>query len=88
MVAREAMAYGRPVVATAVGGLVDAVSDGETGLLVPANDPEALRAAVMGLLEDAELRRRLGEAGRRHARAQAAEARSKLAQLYSLRFSA
>jgi glycosyltransferase involved in cell wall biosynthesis len=88
MVAREAMAYGRPVVATAVGGLVDAVRHGETGLLVPANDPEAIRAAVMRLLEDAELRRRLGEAGRRRAREQAAEARSKLAQLYSLRLSA
>jgi hypothetical protein len=42
----------------------------------------------MRLLEDAELRRRLGEAGRRRAREQAAEARSKLAQLYSLRLSA
>ena len=46
MVAREAMAYGRPVVATAVGGLVDAVEDGVTGVLVPPGDPLALRAAI------------------------------------------
>ena len=44
--AREAMAHGRPVVATAVGGLLDAVEDGVTGLLVPPRDPSALRAAI------------------------------------------
>jgi glycosyltransferase involved in cell wall biosynthesis len=64
MVAREAMAYGRPVVATAVGGLADAVADGETGLLVPAGDAVALRAALERLLADAGLRRRLGAAAR------------------------
>jgi glycosyltransferase involved in cell wall biosynthesis len=64
MVAREAMAYGRPVVATAVGGLADAIEDGETGLLVPPGDPAALRAALVGLLEDPALRRRLGDAAR------------------------
>ena len=64
VVAREAMAYGRPVVATAVGGLVDAVEDGVTGLLVPPRDPAALRAALERLLADEELRRRLGAAGR------------------------
>ena len=57
VVAREAMAYGRPVVATAVGGLLDAVEDGVTGLLVPPRDPAALRAAIERLLGDAELRR-------------------------------
>ena len=67
VVAREAMAYGRPVVATAVGGLVDAVEDGTTGLLVPARDPAALRAAVEALLGDAELRARLGRAARERA---------------------
>ncbi|MBA3402367.1 MAG: glycosyltransferase family 4 protein [Actinobacteria bacterium] len=68
--AREAMAYGRPVVAAAVGGLVDAVEDGVTGLLVPPRDPGALRAALERLLEDPELRRRLGEAGREKAHAE------------------
>ena len=67
VVAREAMAYGRPVVATAVGGLIDAVVHGETGLLVPPRDPPALRAALERLLDDAELRGRLGTAARRHA---------------------
>jgi glycosyltransferase involved in cell wall biosynthesis len=64
MVAREAMAYGRPVVATAVGGLVDAVADGETGLLVAPGDVGALRGAVVRLLEDAGLRARLGAEAR------------------------
>jgi glycosyltransferase involved in cell wall biosynthesis len=68
VVAREAMAYGRPVVATAVGGLVDAVEDGLTGLLVPPRDTRALRTAVKRLLGDAPLRRRLGEAARERAR--------------------
>ena len=67
VVAREAMAYGRPVVATRVGGLADAVEDGVTGLLVPARDPAALRAAIERLLADRELRRRLGDAARRSA---------------------
>ena len=65
--AREAMAWGRPVVATAVGGLVDAVVDGETGLVVPAGDVAALRAALERLLGDAELRARLGAAAREKA---------------------
>jgi glycosyltransferase involved in cell wall biosynthesis len=62
--AREAMAWGRPVVATRVGGLVDAVDDGVTGLLVPPRDVPALRAALERLLGDAELRSRLGAAAR------------------------
>jgi len=68
VVAREAMAYGRPVVATASGGLADAVEDGVTGVVVPARDPAALRAAIARLLGDAGLRRRLGEAAREAAR--------------------
>ena len=52
VVAREAMAHGRPVVASAVGGLLDAVEDGVTGVLVPPRDPQALRAAIEMLLAD------------------------------------
>jgi glycosyltransferase involved in cell wall biosynthesis len=64
----EAMAHGRPVVASAVGGLKDLVVDGETGLLVPPRDPVALRAALERLLGDGGLRRALGAAGRERAR--------------------
>ena len=67
VVAREAMAYARPVIATSVGGLPDAVIDGETGLIVPPRDVEALRAALERLLGDAELRARLGAGARRFA---------------------
>lgn len=67
MTAREAMAHGRPVVATAVGGLVDAIEDGVNGLLVPAGDVAALRRALERLLGDAGLRRRLGIAARTRA---------------------
>jgi glycosyltransferase involved in cell wall biosynthesis len=58
------MAHGRPVVATAVGGLLDAVEDGVTGLLVDPLDPIALRDAVRHLLADGDLRARLGAAAR------------------------
>jgi phosphatidyl-myo-inositol dimannoside synthase len=63
-VAHEAMAYGRPVVATRVGGLVDAIEDGVSGLLV---DAAGLRPAVERLLADPELRARLSAAAREHA---------------------
>jgi glycosyltransferase involved in cell wall biosynthesis len=69
VVAREAMAHGRPVVASAVGGLLDAIEDGVTGLLVPPRDPRALRAAVERLLVDDELRDRLGTNARLRAQA-------------------
>ena len=65
--ATEAMAAGRPVVATAVGGLKDIVVDGETGLLVPPGDPDALRAAIARLLGDPSERERMGSAGRERA---------------------
>jgi glycosyltransferase involved in cell wall biosynthesis len=61
------MAWGRPVVAAAVGGLMDAVQDGVTGLLVPPGDVRALRAAIERLLGDADLRNRLGANAREYA---------------------
>jgi glycosyltransferase involved in cell wall biosynthesis len=68
VVCAEAMAHGRPVVASAVGGLLDLVADGETGIHVPPGDVDALRAALDRLLADPELRRRMGEAGRERVR--------------------
>ena len=65
--AREAMAWGRPVVASAVGGLLDAVDDEVTGLRVRPRDVPALRAALERLLGDGELRVRLGAAAREKA---------------------
>ena len=59
----EALACGRPVVATAVGGVPSVVEDGVTGLLVPPEDPQALARAILQLLEDETARRRMGEAG-------------------------
>jgi len=64
MVAREAMAYGRPVVATAVGGLVDAVEDGVTGVLVSPGNTDGLHTSIARLLSDASLRSGLGTAAR------------------------
>jgi len=68
VVAREAMAYGRPVVATAVGGLTEAIEDGVTGVVVPPRDAAALRAAIELLLGDPDLRARCGAAARDMAR--------------------
>jgi glycosyltransferase involved in cell wall biosynthesis len=59
----EAMAAGRPVVATAVGGTDEAVLHGETGLLVPAGAASALGDAIRALLADPERAARMGEAG-------------------------
>ncbi len=59
----EAMACGRPVVATAVGGLVDSVADGVTGELVPPRDPERLGAVLAALLADPHRRAAYGAAG-------------------------
>ena len=60
----EAMAFGLPVVATRVGGLPEVIEDGVTGLLVPPGDADALAQAMIRLLSDADLRRRMGQAGR------------------------
>jgi glycosyltransferase involved in cell wall biosynthesis len=68
LAALEAMSSGIPVVATAVGGLLDLVLDGETGILVPPRSPESIARALRVLLADRPLRGRLGEAGARRAR--------------------
>jgi glycosyltransferase involved in cell wall biosynthesis len=80
----EAMAHAKPVVATAVGGTPEAVLDGETGLLVPPRDVPALTAALQALLEDQDLRGRLGDAGRRRVEAhfQATAMTERILQLY------
>ena len=59
----EAMAMGRPVVATKVGGVPEVVEEGVTGLLVPPADPASLARAIVRLAEAPELRRQLGGAG-------------------------
>jgi len=68
-VALEAMAAGRPVVASAVGGLADLVVDGTTGILVPPGDAAALRSAIQQLLADPLVRARMGDEGRKRAAA-------------------
>ena len=65
----EAMAAELPVVASRVGGLDELVVGGETGILVPSGDHEALAAALTTMVEDRGLRRRLGDAGRSRAEA-------------------
>lgn len=64
----EAMAARRPVVATRVGGVPEVVSDGETGVLVPPADPQALARAIVGLLADPDRRAVMGEAAWRRVR--------------------
>ncbi len=61
----EAMAAGRPVVATQVGGNAQLVEDGRTGFLVPPRDPEATARAICRVLEAPDLARSLGERARR-----------------------
>jgi glycosyltransferase involved in cell wall biosynthesis len=62
--AAEAMACGLPVVATSGGALPEVVEDGVTGILVPPADARALAEAMDNLMRDAQLRRRMGKAGR------------------------
>lgn len=64
----EAMACGRPVIASAVGGLTDSVVSGVTGLLVPPSAPEELAVALRSVLEDPDLRASFGAAGLARAR--------------------
>jgi glycosyltransferase involved in cell wall biosynthesis len=65
LAAAEAMAAGKPVVASRVGGIPEYVADGETGLLVPPDDPAALADAIRTLLADPDRMTRFGLAGRR-----------------------
>ena len=60
----DAMACGKPIVGTQAGGIPEVVKDGETGILVPPRDHDALAAAIVTLLKDPRLRERLGAAGR------------------------
>lgn len=64
-VVMEAMTTGRPVIASRIGGLVDLVADGETGLLVEPDDRTALQQAIERLLVNPDLRRRMGQAALR-----------------------
>lgn len=59
----DAMACGKPIVATTAGGIPEVVADGETGLLVPPRDPAAMARAIVRLLADEELRASMGAAG-------------------------
>lgn len=64
----EAMSHGKPVVASRLGGIVDAVENGQNGLLVPPDDPTTLADTLLRVAEDKELANHLGEAGRERAK--------------------
>ena len=64
LVALEAQALGTPVVASAVGGLTEIIADGQTGFLVPERQSQAFADAIARLLDDPELRARMGAAAR------------------------
>jgi alpha-maltose-1-phosphate synthase len=63
----EAMACGTAVVASRTGGIPEVVADGETGLLVPPDDPAALAEALNALLSDPDRAQVMGQAGRKRA---------------------
>lgn len=63
----EAMATGKPVIGARVGGTAEVIAEGETGLLVPPEDAQALAQAIVGLISDKAARDRLGQLGRARA---------------------
>jgi len=64
----EAMAAGKPIIATNVGGTSEAIVDGETGILVPAKNIEVMTSTILKLARDKNLQNKLGEAGRHRSR--------------------
>lgn len=70
---REAGSAGLPAIVTDVGGNPEFVSDGQTGFVIPPNDPHALSEKIEILLKDLALRRRMGEASRIYSRSQTTE---------------
>jgi glycosyltransferase involved in cell wall biosynthesis len=64
----EAMALGRPVIATNVGGIESIITDGQNGLLVPPSDSKLLAARIAELVDDPVKARRIGATGREHVR--------------------
>jgi glycosyltransferase involved in cell wall biosynthesis len=84
MVALEAMERGRPVIASAVGGLPEIVADGDTGIVVPPGDADALADAIVALAGDLQRAARMGERGRERALAEFTPARSveRIEELY------
>jgi glycosyltransferase involved in cell wall biosynthesis len=63
---REGMSKGKAIIGTAIGGTLDMIRDGETGLLIEPGDANGLRAAMVRLIVDDVLRERLGQAGYQH----------------------
>jgi glycosyltransferase involved in cell wall biosynthesis len=85
MVALEGMHAGKPVVAHRTGGLADIIVHGETGFLVPSDQPDLLAAALVCVLQNPVLARQFGHKGRERAHAQfsAAQMASQFAALYA-----
>jgi glycosyltransferase involved in cell wall biosynthesis len=63
----EAMAAGKPIIATNVGGTPEAIIDGETGILVPSKDIESMTSALVNMVDNPEYQVQLGTAGRKRA---------------------
>jgi glycosyltransferase involved in cell wall biosynthesis len=83
-VALEAMALGKPVIATAVGGTPEVIVDGESGLLVPSEQPEVMAQAILQVVNDSELAKRLSAGARKRVKERfSVESRcNKLIELY------